>query len=220
MPLGLPRNNLASPAPVQRQQQPPTQIKEYSLPAPPETQPWERPQVQIQTTEPVTTQPQDVQAQSPPQQWQVQQHHQEPVQAHPLDHSRHVPDYTYEEDGQIIPETNINLEGSVNTSPYHQEGNGNIPQQLPSPDHSPSLRRSERATKGQTSRYDDFVQTICPVCPPSQAPSGYHQHQYPQIMTNLMWPNQLMTNHMMANQWRTNQWMINNSPQSTIQWYQ
>ena len=121
MPLGPPKNNLPSPAPVQRTQQPLAQIKEYDLPSPPPSQPWEQPQVYNQTTEPVMEQPQDVRMQSPPQHWQVQQQHQAPVQAHPQGQHSHVPDYMHEENRLDIAGTNINLENNVNTSPYHQD---------------------------------------------------------------------------------------------------
>ena len=238
MPLGLPKNKL-QPSPVQKTQQPPAQIKEYELPAPPPSQQWEQPQVHIQTTEPVTEQPQHTQTQSTPQHWQVQQQHQEPVQTHPLDQHSHVPDYVHEDNRLDTPGTQINLENSVNTSPYHQDIS--IHQQVPGPDPSPSLRRSERATRGQTRRYDDFVQTILPVCPPSQVPSSYHHYQHPQMMnnqmmTNLMMPNQVMTNQyqypqvmtnqyqyprMMSNQMMTNQMMTNQMPmQPSMLWYQ
>ena len=216
MPLGLPKNKLP-PSPVQKTQQPPAQIKEYELPAPPPSQQWEQPQVHIQTTEPVTEQPQHTQTQSTPQHWQVQQQHQEPVQTHPLDQHSHVPDYVHEDNRLDTPGPQINLENSVNTSPYHQDISQH--QQVPGPDPSPSLRRSERATRGQTRRYDDFVQTILPVSPPSQ------------MMTNLMMPNQVMTNQyqypqVMTNQYQyprmmSNQMMTNQMPmQPSMLWYQ
>ena len=218
MPLGLPKNNLLSPAPVMRRQEPPTLVKEYDLPSPPPPQPGEEQPVHIQTTEPVTDQPQYVQTQSLPQHWQVQQQHQEPVQSHPVDQHNTVPDYFHEDARQDIPGIHINQGNSVNTSPYQQDMN--IPYQVPEADHSPPLRRSERATRGQTRRYDDFVQNIFPVCSPSQVPSNHYQCQYPQMMTNLMWPNQLMPNQMMTNQLMTNQLMTSHLPQPTMQWYQ
>ena len=163
MPLGLPKNSLLSPAPVQRRNQPPAQIKEYDLPSPPPTQPWEQPQVHNQTPEPAPAQPQDVQSQSLPQHVQVQQQRQEPVQLPPLGQYNPVPDYFQDDARQDMPGIHINQENSVNTSPYQQDMN--MHQQAPGPDHSPPLRRSERSTRGQTSRYDDFVLQIFPVCP-------------------------------------------------------
>ena len=204
MPLGLPRNNLPPSTSVQKTQQPPTQLKDYDLPSPPPTQLWEQPQVHIQTG-PVTAQPQDVQTQSPPQQWQVQQQHQEPVQAHPLSQPRHVPDYIHEDSRLDIPGTQ---ENNVIPDPYqlsmHTHNDNPAPVAPgPGPDHPPPLRRSERATRGQTSRYEDFVQTIFPVCPS-------YQYQCPQVMTNQYEYPQMMSNQMMTNQMMTNKVMTNN----------
>ena len=157
-------------------------------------------------------QPQAVQTQSPQQHVQVQKQHQEPVQSPPPGHHNLVPDYFQDDARQDIPGIHINQGNSVNTGPYQKDVN--IHQQIPEPDHSPTLRRSERATRGQTRRYDDFVQTILPVCPPSQ------------MMTNLMMPNQVMTNQyqypqMMSNQMMTNKMMTNQMPmQPTMLWYQ
>ena len=114
MPLGLPRNNLPPPTSVQKTQQPPTQLKEYDLPS----QLWEWPHVNIQNTEPVTAHPQDVQTQSPPQHWQIQQQHQESVQAHPLSQPRHVPDYIHEYNRLDILGTHIYQENNVIPDPY------------------------------------------------------------------------------------------------------
>ena len=228
MPLGLPKNSLLSSAPIQRRNQPPPQIKEYDLPSPPPTQPWEQPQVPNQTTEPVTAHPQEAQTQSLPPHWQVQQQHQEPVQSPPLGQHTAVPDYFQEDGRQDIPEIHINQGNSVNTSAYQQDMN--IHQQLPSgqlpePEHSTSLRRSDRATRGKTSRYDDFVQNIIPAYPPSQMISNGYYHQYPQMMSNQMMPNQMMPNQMMSNQLMTNQLMTNQMMnncllQPTMPWYQ
>ena len=104
---------------------------------------------------------QDVHMQSPPH-LQVQQQHQEPVQAraHPLGQHSHVPDYLHEDNRLDILGTHINQESSVNTSPYTHYHDTSIHQQVPGPDHSSSLRRSARTERGETSRYDDFVQTI------------------------------------------------------------
>ena len=55
-----------------------------------------------------------------------------------------------------------------------------IHQELPSSDHSPSLRRSERSARGQTSQYDDFVQNIFLFCPPFQ----YDHYKYTPMRTN------------------------------------
>ena len=150
MPLGLSKNNLPVPAPVQRREQTPAQVKDYDLPSPPPTQPWEPPQVHIQTTEPVTTQLPVVQTQPLSQHLQVQQQQQEPVQPHPLDQHSPVLDYPPEDGLQDIPGTLINQGDTVNTSPYQQDMN--IRQQLPGPEYSPYLRRSERSTRGKTSR--------------------------------------------------------------------
>ena len=215
MPLGLPKNNLPSPAPVQNSRQPPAQLKEYELPSPPPAQLWEQPQVHVQTNEPVTEQPQDVQIQSPPQHWQVQQQHQDPVLAHPLGQHSHVPNYIHEDNRQDIPRNHINQENYVVPSPYQLDMNMNndIPvAPAPGPDHLPPLRRSERATRGQTSRYEDFVQTIFPVCPTYQYPQLMpNQYQYPQMMSNKMMTNQMMTSQMMTNQMPI---------QPTMLWYQ
>ena len=110
MPLGLPKNTLPSPATVQSRQQPLAQIKEYSLPSPPPSQPWKHPQVQFQTTEPVTTQPQNVQTQSLPQHWQVQEQHQETLQAHFMDQESYIPDFMQADDRQGIHGTHFSQE--------------------------------------------------------------------------------------------------------------
>ena len=217
MPLGLPKNSLLSSPPIQRRNQPPPQIKEYDLPSPPPTQRWEQPQVPNQPTEPVAAHPQEAQTQSLPTHLQVQQHHQEPVQAHPLVQHNHFPDYLQEDNRLGIPETNIDQENNVNTSPNSQDIS--IHQQVPGPDHSPSLRRSARTTRGQTSRYDDFVQTIFPVCSPPQIPSSYLQYQYPQMMNNQTMTNLMMPNHLMTNNLMQNQMMNNQLSQPTMLWY-
>ena len=229
MPLGLPKNNLPASAPEQRTQQPPTQIKEYDLPSPPPPQPWEAPQVRIQTTEPFTAQPQHVQTQSLPQPLQVQHQHQEPVQSPPLGLNNPVPDYFQEDARQDNPGIHTNLGNSVNTNPFQQDMNVNQQPRMPEPDHSTSLRRSDRATIGQTSRYDDFVQTILPAYQPSPMSSNYYHYQYPQVMTNQLMPNPMMTNQLMPNQMMTNQlipnqimtnqMMTNIQPQPTMLWY-
>ena len=205
------------------------------------TQLWEHPQVHIQTNEPVMAPPQVGQTQPLPQHLQVQQQHQEPVQWTPLGQHTTAPDYFQEDARQDIPGVHINQgnsvntspgihmnqENSVNTSPHQQDMNirQQLPIGLPEPDHAPPLRSSDRATRGQTSRYDDFVQTILPVYPPSHMNSYYHHYQYPQMMTSQMMPNQMMTNQMMANQMManqvmTNQMMTNSLPQPTMLWYQ
>ena len=196
-------------------QQPPAPIKEYDLPSPPPPQPWEEPQVHIQTTEPVTDQHQEVQAQSLPQLGLAPQQHHEPVQAQPLGQHSHVPDYQYVDDRQDNPGTHISHENCVNTSPYHLDINLNMHQQLPGHAQSPALRRSERSTRGQTSRYDNFVETLYPVCPASQAPQSYYHYQYLQMMSNQMMTNQMTPNHLM-----TSQMMTNHLPQPMMLWYQ
>ena len=128
--------------------------------------------------------------------------------------------------GQDIPEVSINQGNSVNNSPYQQDMT--IHQQMPEADDPPPLRRSDRATRGQTRRYDDFVQTILPVHPQSYVPSNCYPYQYPQIMPNQMMtnqmPNQMITNQrpnqMMTNQMMLNQMMTNEMPiQPTMLWY-
>ena len=179
MPLGLPKNNLPASAPEQRTQQPPTQIKEYDLPSPPPPQSWETPQVRIQTTEPLTAQAQHDQTQSLPlpQPLQVQHQHQEPVQSPPFGLNNPVPDYFQEDARQDNPGIHSNLGNSVNTNPFQQDMNVNQQPRMPEPDHSTPLRRSDRATRGQTSRYDDFVQTILPAYQPSPMSSNHYHYQ-------------------------------------------
>ena len=228
MPLGLPKNNTPVPAPVQRREQPPAQVKEYDLPSPPPPQLWEHPQVQ-QTNEPVTAPPQVVQTQSLPQPLQIQQQHQEPVQWTHLGQHTTAPDYFQEDARQDIPGVHINQENNVNTSPgthINQENSVNTSSyqqlplgRLPEPDHVPPLRRSNRATRGQTSRYDDFVQTIHPVYPQPHMSSSCYHYQYPQMMTSQMMQNQMMSDQIMSNQLMTNEMMTNNLPQPTMLWY-
>ena len=213
MPLGLTKNILFSPAPTMKRQQPPAPVKDYDLPSPPPQQPGEHHQVHIQPTEPVTAQPLEFQTQSLPQHVQVQQQHQEPVQSPPLGQHNTVPDYFHEDTRQNIPGIHNNQGNSVNTSPYQQDMN--IPYQVLEADHSPSLRRSNRATRGQTSRYDDFVQNLHPVYTPPNMSSNCYQYQHPQMMTNQMMPNQMMINQLMSNQM-----MTNNLMQPTMLWYQ
>ena len=167
--------------------------------------------------------PQHIQTQSLPQPFQVQYQHQpEPVQSTPLGHTP-VPEYFQEDARQDIPGIHTNQGNSANTSSYQQDMNihQQVPiERLPEPDPTPTLRRSDRATRGQTSRYDDFVQTIHPVYPPPNIPSTCYQYQYPQMMTNQMMPNQMMINQLMSNQMMTNQMMTNNLLQPTMLWYQ
>ena len=222
MPLGLTKNNLHSPAPAMKRQQPPAPVKDYDLPSPPPQQPGEHHQVHVQPNEPVTA-PLDFQTQSLPHHWQDQQQHQEPVLSPPLGQHITAPDYIQEDARQDIPEIHINQGNSVNTSPYQQDLNihQQLPiERLPEPGLTPSLRRSDRATRGQTSRYDDFVKTIHPVYPPPNMPSNSCQYQHPQMMTNQMMPNQMMINQLMSNQMMTNQMMTNNLLQPTMLWYQ
>ena len=171
-------------------------------------------------------QPQEVQtqsqssAQSLPQQLQEQHQHPEHIQSPRLDQQAAARDHFQEDGRQGVPVIHINQGNSDNTSPYQQDMN--IHQQLPivhrpEPNHSTPLRRSDRATRGQTSRYDDFVQTIHPVYPPPHMPYYY---QCPQMMTNQMMPNQMMTNQLMSNKMTTNQTMTNNLLQPTMLCYQ
>ena len=128
------------------------------------------------------------------------------------------------EDNRLdIPGNHIYQENNVTPNPYQLNMNrhNEIPAPVvpaPGPDQPPPLRRSERATRGQTSRYEDFVQTIFPVCPSYQYPQIMtNQYQYPQVMTNQyeypqMMSNQLMTNQMMTNKVMTNNVMTNQMP--------